>query len=307
MARFNLLRVAFLLAAIGALVVQSVAYRNRMVTARYLEQFKHEQELGSYQEAEQRVFWGRHKAPRAVLLLHGWSSSPADFAELYPLLEQADIPYLAPQITGFGRDSMSLLPVVRPQDWLRDAIHAYDILAAQAEEVDVIGHSNGGALATYVAEHRQVGHLILVGPNLTVQPSDRIYKELLGTPGVRTAMAALLPVFRKPVRPGRVVPVDTVDPDSARHAFAYPALPLNALRVLWQVQDMVAIGRAHFGDLNLFYGMQDQSVDIPALLADLKRESIRYQAHGYPHSGHNLLEDYDKADAAREIMAVLQG
>ncbi len=307
MFKWEISRTALWVAAGLALwaIIKIVEYSNILYTQRYLSQFRHVPELATYREAEQRVYGGRRKAPQAVLLLHGWSSGPADFAPLYPLLEEAGIPYLAPQITGFGLDNLRLLRAASAQDWLRDALHTYDILAAQAEQVDIVGHSNGGALAAYVAMHRPVRHLILIGPNLTVQPADRIYKQILHTPVLSAMFEQVLPVFRKPVRPGRVAPVDTVDPESARRAFAYPALPLRALRTLWDVQDQVHLRQVRCTDLHLFYGERDQSVDIPELQRNLDQQGIRYQAHGYANSAHNLLEDYDQQAAARDILKVL--
>lgn len=60
---------------------------------------------------------------------------------------------------------MRKLEQVEAENWFREAIQAYDLLASLADKVSVIGHSNGGALVTYIAQHREVEHLILSGPN----------------------------------------------------------------------------------------------------------------------------------------------
>jgi pimeloyl-ACP methyl ester carboxylesterase len=241
-----------LLAVYG--MVRAVEYRNTSLFHAYMSRFTPVPEIGSFQEARSRAYSGGPRARRGVLLLHGYSASPQEFDLLCQKLQKAGIAYYAPQLTGFGDNDLGLLREVRAEDWMRDALNAYDTLAAFTDEVSVLGHSNGGALAVFVAEKRPVKHLILSGPNILPNKSDLFFKRLLNTWIVGSLVQDLLPVFRKPIRPGRVIDVDTLDPSAARRSFHDPALPTNSLRALWDVQDRVDITKARFADLTLLYG-----------------------------------------------------
>lgn len=63
------------------------------------------------------------------------------------------------------------------------------------DRIREVGHSNGGAFVAYIARHRPVKHLVLVGPNLTVQPGDKLFKRLLGTPNAFIIDGKSGPVF----------------------------------------------------------------------------------------------------------------
>jgi carboxylesterase len=80
---------------------------------------------------------------RACLLLHGFSSSPADFGALPGVLHTQGVHVFAPLLPGHGR-SPDKLRGTRRTDWTRAAEEAYDYLAARHKCVDVIGFSMGG-------------------------------------------------------------------------------------------------------------------------------------------------------------------
>lgn len=275
-------------------------------TKKYLNsQFTLVSNLNTFKESQPRAYCGYVKSKHAVLLLHGYSASPDEFQCLFEELKAAGIPYYAPLCTGFGMNDFHLLYNIKPSDWVRDAINGYDFLTAIADDISVVGHSNGGALATYVAQNRPVKHLVLIGPNLMVQPEDELYKKLLGLPLISHFIECIVPLFKKPVRSGRITNVDTRDPDAALRTFHYPFLPLHSLKVLWSVQDMIDITKANFKTLTLMFGEDDHSVDIHSLVRLLDREKIAYNKFSFRNSGHNVLEDYDKEAAVKVIVKVI--
>lgn len=305
---------AWILLVIGLLatvfVIDGINYIIRIIytgkTEKYLNsQFTPVSELNTFKESQPQAYGGCVKSKQAVLLLHGYSASPDEFQCLFKELEAAGIPYYAPLLTGFGINDFHLLYRVKPSDWLRDAVHGYDLLASFADDISVVGHSNGGALATYVAQNRPVKHLVLIGPNLMVQPEDELYKKLLGLPLISHFIEWIVPLFKKPVRTGRITNVDTRDPEAALRTFHYPILPLHSLKVLWSIQDRIDITKANFKTLTLIYGEDDRSVDIHSLVCLLERERITYKKFLFRSSGHNVLEDYDKEAAVKVIVKVI--
>ena len=209
-------------------------------------------------------------------------------------------------LTGYGRRDFGLLYKAEPEDWLYDGILAYDILASFAEEVSIVGHSTGGTIAVYIAQHRPVKHLILSGPNLFPAPSDRRYRAISQVPIVSDLIRWFLPVFEKPIRPGRVTNTDTLDPEAALKDFHYKTLPMQSLVAQWELQDMVDITEAKYQSLTLAYGEQDISVDVAALMAFLKKKHIPFQAFSFANSAHNILRDYEKHAAVDTIFNVLK-
>jgi len=296
------------IALIAVVTVRLVAHTRADITDKYLTStFTHDPSVGAYAEALPRFFGGPVKAARSVLLLHGYSASPQEFDNLVGPLRKAGIPFYAPLLTGFGLDDFRLLDVVKPEDWIRNALMAYDIVAGMAEKVSVIGHSNGGTLAAIVAANRPVDKLILTGPNIFVHPNDAFIKSIATTPVVSRVVATLIPVFVKPLRPGRVTNTDTKDPVAAMHSFHFPALASHSLVTVWTLQDRVDMKKAAFGELWLLYGADDQTVDIPSTTAALKKMGIAFHERAFPKSGHNILEDFDKDAVVQTIMTILKG
>jgi len=270
-----------------------------------LKQFTPIAELDLYHESRPRIYGGATKRPHAVLLLHGFSGSTQEFDTLEKALIEAQIPYYAPLLTGFGLNNFSLLNKVKPADWLRDAIVAYDLLSAVADSISILGHSTGGTIATYVASRRPVKHLILSGPNIFPSPTDRKYKAIAQTPILSDFIRWCLPVFAKPVRPGRVTSTDTLEPEVALRAMSYRALPTHSLYMQWILQDMVDISEARFDDLTLIHGEHDVTVDISSLVSQLEERNISFQKFSFANSAHNVLEDYDRDKVVKKIVEVL--
>jgi carboxylesterase len=291
---------------IAIILLQYIKEARTSVTSSYLNKtFSHTPVMGAYVEALPKVFGGSAKATHGVLLLHGYSASPQEFDHLVKGLKHAGIPYYAPLLTGFGVDDFRLLEVVKPEDWKRDALMAYEVVAAMAEKVSIVGHSNGGALATIVAAHRPVEKLILSGPGIFAHPDDAFLKSVVTAPVMSDVAPALIPVFEKPRRPNRVTNTDTKDPEAAKRSFHFPTMASPSLVTVWTLQDQVDISQASFHELWLLYGADDQTVDIPGTIATLKRMNISFREKSFPRSGHNILEDYDKDAVVQFVIDIL--
>ena len=295
--------------AVAVAAVFGIGYVERArteITENYLQsKFAHDPTIGAYTEALPKIFGGNVKAPFGVLLLHGYSASPQEFDHLVGSLRTAGIPYYAPLLTGFGLDDFRLLEAASPEDWLRDAVNGYQIVAAMAEKVSVVGHSNGGSVAALVAQHHPIDKLILTGPNIFVHPNDVSIKSMVLTPVLSDIAATLMPVFVKPQRADRVTNTDTKDPKGAMNSFHFPALASKSLVTVWTMQDQVDLKKISFEELWLLYGAADQTVDMPSTVAALQKLGIDYQERVFANSGHNILEDYDKDAAVQAILDIL--
>ena len=272
----------------------------------FLARFERLPALGAYREGLPRAAFPGPKRPHAVLLLHGFSASPAAFRRLTEALDRAGVPYYAPALTGFGLDDFRLLEAARGEDWRRDAFAAFDLLAATAEEVSVVAFSFSTLIAAELARDRRVHHLVLIAPYFHLKGElDRRMRTTLRSTWKRAAALALFPWVAKPVRPGRTTPADLCDPQAAERLFQYPALPLSSLMAVWGYPRTFDFASLRVASLAVYWGEKEGTADVPAFLAELEAAGVPHTARGFPLSGHNLLDDHDGEAAAAAIVDTL--
>ena len=104
---------------------------------------------------------------RGLLLLHGFSSSPAVFRAMLPKLTMYDA-IVCPVLLGHA-ESMAQFSNAKLDDWLRAAETACGELLQDYKAVDVIGLSLGGLLACHLSQRFKLNHLYLLAPSLSLQ------------------------------------------------------------------------------------------------------------------------------------------
>jgi carboxylesterase len=102
---------------------------------------------------------------RALLLLHGYASSPAVFRALIPQLPAYDA-ILCPALPGHA-DSLLAFNKSTANDWIKGAEDAFESLAGY-QYVDVLGLSLGGLLACHLSKRFDIHHLYLLAPALSL-------------------------------------------------------------------------------------------------------------------------------------------
>lgn len=107
------------------------------------------------------------KTPRAIILIHGFTDSPRQFAELADSLfadgDNVIVPRL-PHHAVRGKD-VGELARLRASELVRTADAAIDVAAGLGDSVVVMGLSVGGTLAAWAAEHRhEVRRAIIIAP-----------------------------------------------------------------------------------------------------------------------------------------------
>lgn len=282
------------------------AARTRAEANRLLARFAADSETGLFQAARPISHAGTGSHPdHGVLLLHGFSAGPGQFATLADQLTKAGLAHHAPLLTGFGLTDNHLLERVTAADWRRDAETAFDLLAARHGRVSVVGHSMGAALAVWLAGRRPVDHLVLTNPYLNAPESDIKWQKRFNRPLLGRLLAWWRPLYLKNEVEEHPWRTDIRDPEAAAKAFHIPAMPPRILFTLWEIQGEADPTRARFRDLNVVYGVHDDTADIPALLAGLKAAGIAHTATPFENSGHNVLQDFDRQDVARIITDIL--
>lgn len=99
---------------------------------------------------------------KAVLLIHGWTSTPYEVRRLGKYLNEAGYTAYGPMLKGHGTVPTDL-ENVKWSDWLKDVEKAYEELKRDHEKVYVTGTSIGANLAVLLAtEKPEVAGLILM-------------------------------------------------------------------------------------------------------------------------------------------------
>ncbi len=166
--------------------------------------------------------------PIGVLLVHGFSGSPASMKPWARHLAELGYAVEVPLLPGHGTRWQDLNQVAWT-DWYDEAARSFDRLRAACDAVVVCGLSMGGSVALRLAEERgdEVSGIVLVNPFVS---STR--KELVVLPVLKHVVPALKGVINDIKKPGQ----DEV---------GYPKLPLKglaAISAMWKVV-VPALGR----------------------------------------------------------------
>ncbi|MDI9819655.1 MULTISPECIES: carboxylesterase [unclassified Legionella] len=112
------------------------------------------------------------KKRRALLLIHGFTSTPAVFRTLIPSLSFYDA-IVCPVLPGHAHN-LEAFARAKAAEWLLLAEQYGKILTQEFEHVDVLGLSLGGLLACHLSNRFNINHLYLLAPALDLRlPLDR--------------------------------------------------------------------------------------------------------------------------------------
>ena len=123
----------------------------------------------------------------ALLLLHGFTSSPAVYRLMVPALMSSYDAIVCPLLPGHG-ESIRAFAAATSSEWVETAEQAYQALAKDYKKIDVLGLSLGGILACHLSQSYPINHLYLLAPALKVQfnlPLALITARVLNTLGFR--------------------------------------------------------------------------------------------------------------------------
>jgi alpha-beta hydrolase superfamily lysophospholipase len=149
--------------------------------------------------AEKTIIWAnaaKTKTPLSIVYLHGYSATRQETAPLSDqIAARLGSNLIYTRLTGHGRTETAMAePTVN--DWLNDTAEALEIGKRLGDKVIVIGTSNGGTLATWLAEQpntEAIVAVVLISPNYG--PKERM-SEILAWPwGEQLAALLIGPEF----------------------------------------------------------------------------------------------------------------
>jgi len=212
---------------------------------------------------------------RALLLLHGFGSSPAVYRRLIPSLSMYDCLF-APVLPGHG-ESIAAFSASRADDWLQCALEACQSLIGEYRHVDVMGLSLGGVLAYQLSQQFPLNHLYLLAPAF--------------------ALKSNVPLLLRAARFMRIMGLTRITNYAGNiHTAGYAELtyrqtPINAI-----IEILSLIKNFQFAPptcpVDIFLGRHDEVIDsasVAALFSKLSSVNI----HWLQHSAHVLPLDGD--------------
>lgn len=166
------------------------------------------------------------KANTGILLLHGFSGTPAVWVELVKPLAKLGFTLSGPLLYGHGSKPEDLM-MIHWQDWYQGVEDAFYELMKHSRQVVVIGHSLGAALALQLAaKNPLIQKLFLIAP--AVYPSMSF--QFL----INTGLASILKTMGINFLPsigGNLKKSDAWE-------FAYPRIAIHALRELYTCMEV---------------------------------------------------------------------
>jgi len=118
--------------------------------------------LKDEREVVNKPYYFKGNNGKAVLLLHGWTSTPYELRRLARYLNESGYTVFGPLLKGHGTVYTDL-ENVNYADWLKDASTAYKKLREDHNQVFVGGTSMGASLALCLAKERKdIDGLILM-------------------------------------------------------------------------------------------------------------------------------------------------
>lgn len=133
---------------------------------------------------------------RALLILHGFSSSPAVYRYIIPNIKNYDA-IVCPILPGHA-ESIEAFSQAKATDWINAATEACSELIKKYKKVDILGLSLGGLLACKLSQQFTLNHLYLLAPALKLHIKIEFTLKLaqflrfLGFSNIRNAAGNML-------------------------------------------------------------------------------------------------------------------
>jgi carboxylesterase len=161
------------------------------------------------------------KGKKAVILIHGFTSSPKEFEELSSLLSKNNITCYALLLPGHGT-SPERLAVTKYYQWIESVNESINSLSKNYNEIYLIGNSMGANLALISAnQSRKIKGIITLGAPIFF-PKEKIHRYVI------IPILKRIKLFQKKMRKKEVTRLD----NSRAH---YDCIPLMSLKHMLKI------------------------------------------------------------------------
>ena len=105
-----------------------------------------------------------------VLLIHGFTGSPAEMLLLGNFLNRAGYTVLGVRLAGHGTSELNLMKTSN-EDWFNSVLDGYNILQCLCRKIFVVGHSMGALLSLKLSHVRKVEKIITLAAPMFIDES----------------------------------------------------------------------------------------------------------------------------------------
>ncbi len=223
------------------------------------------QEINEQQTQNADANWyflkSKRKSASAVMLIHGFMSSPAELRSLGERLHADGHHVLGVRLKGHGTSPWDLR-IRSWHDWAASVERGYEIVKAYSQSVHIVGFSTGGLLAlNHAANHpnRRIKSVISVSAPVHFRNRNMIFVPLLHHANRLVSW----------VTEEGLVPFRPNEPENPE--VNYQHIPIRALYQLQQlINNLTENSVTIAADVHLFQGNRDPVVD-PASVKTLEK------------------------------------
>lgn len=224
------------------------------------------------------------------LLIHGFTSTPAELRELGEHLHDAGYTVLGARLSGHGT-TVEDLEKTKYTDWIHSVQEAYAQLAKTCSQIYVIGHSMGGVLALHLAENYSVQKIVTLAPALVTK--DRAARYV-----------GIAKHFLKYTE----WPPEVRPEEESKYLLGYSKIPLSSIHELNRLQKTTKKS-LHKVDqpLLIIHSIQDNAVhekSIPMIEQGVASEEIKKV--NLSNCGHNITIEREKKTVFAEVLQFLK-
>jgi carboxylesterase len=219
----------------------------------------------------------------ALLLIHGFASSPAVYRYMLPLLTGYDA-IICKALPGHA-SNFNEFSKTKAIDWVQAVESTYDELLPAYEKIDVLGLSLGGLLACHLAKTRKIHRLFLLAPALSLKINIQhvlFYAKVLQFFGIN----------RIPNQGGNIL--------SREHSeLTYRQLAVSTITELLNMIKTFSYTPPNC-PVDVFLGEYDKVVNVKQIAQTLEKYP-QTTVHWLKHSAHVLPLDADMEDIVNYI------
>ena len=105
-----------------------------------------------------------------VLLIHGFTGSPAELLLLGEFLNAAGYTVLGIRLAGHGTNEKDLMQTTA-ENWFNTVLDGWSILSGACEKIFVVGHSMGALLALKLSTCRKISRVVTIAAPIFIDES----------------------------------------------------------------------------------------------------------------------------------------